>query len=51
MCSFQRNLVLDRLLETQAMLDTETDSKKIKELKEDVKKLEKAYKISQILKY
>lgn len=51
MCSFQRNRVLDKLLETQAMLDTETDPKKIKEIKEDIKKLEKAYKISQILKY
>ena len=51
MCSFQRNQVLDKLLETQAMLDTETDPKKIKELKEYIKKLEKAYRISQILKY
>ena len=51
MGSFQRNQVLDKMLETQAMLNTETDTKKIKEIKEDIKKLEKAYRISQILKY
>ena len=51
MSGFQRNLVLDKLIETQAKLAAETDPKKIEEMKEKIELLEKMYKFSQVAGY
>lgn len=51
MSVFQRNMILDKLIETQAKLSSETDPKKIEELKEKLKRLEKVYKLTQIVCY
>lgn len=51
MSSFQRNQVLDRLVEAQAKLAAETDPKKIEELKKKIEELEKTYKLVQIANY
>lgn len=51
MSGFQINQILDKLFEAQAKLATETDPKKIEELKEKIERLEKAYKLTQIACY
>ena len=51
MSGFQRNLLLDELIKEQAKLATETDPKKIEELKEKIELLEKMYKFSQVARY